>query len=523
MSSSRPPKTPPGGSTTVRSRRSTRFRLVALAAAMVGSSAAVAPPPDAGADTGEQCDEVVDAPVAGSEAVAALGPDLPDVARAHGRSARELRETLASDDALHVSVCGQLAYLDDRDHLVAEAEWIPWTYWDDWDAQEALSASAGVDVFALNTDPGADRTIHLDFTGGISTAAWASLLGVPGGTPLTGFDADGDPSSYSALERAAIYDIWSRVAEDFAPFVVNVTTEDPGVDALVRSNAADQRYGTRHLILNEPPFAGLGGVAWVDTFGRSSLAAHYVLQGGFTFADGGSRRLSPHQIASIASHEVGHNLNLDHHGLWGVSAYHPGNPIWTPLMGNGGSPISHWSDGAYPGATRPDQDDIHIMGAHLPSRADDHGDTPATATRLQADRRVSGIIGDRDDRDVFTASMKDPIRVEVAAAPFGPNLDILVTVLDATGEATVATLDPPVSVTSSLLRPFGLDVEQVLELPPGTYQFVVEGTGFGDPAAGFVTGFSDYGSLGGYSIEVSRACGSAKGPSSCNQGKPKGR
>ena len=40
-------------------------------------------------------------------------------------------------------------------------------------------------------------------------------------------DSDGDFTSFNAAEQAAIARIWQRAAEDFAPFDVDVTTEEP--------------------------------------------------------------------------------------------------------------------------------------------------------------------------------------------------------------------------------------------------------------------------------------------------------
>ena len=40
-------------------------------------------------------------------------------------------------------------------------------------------------------------------------------------------DSDGDFTSFNTAEQAAIRDLWQRAAEDFAPFDVDVTTEEP--------------------------------------------------------------------------------------------------------------------------------------------------------------------------------------------------------------------------------------------------------------------------------------------------------
>jgi hypothetical protein len=528
---------------TVPTRRSPlrprRSSVTAGIVAMLLGTAVVAVPSTAAAEPPTDCEPILDEVVSGAEAVDELGADLATVARDHGLSSRELRETLLDDTALHVSQCGVLFFDDargpgddvhahgDETHGVGEtdeAEWIPWRYWSDWDPADALRAAAELDVFALHTLPGADRTVYLDFTGGSLASLWANHFGRPAGFPLSPFDADGDPTSFSDVERAAIYDIWAQVAEDFAPFAVDITTEAPDDSDVTRQGADDQRYGTTHLITQDPR-GSLGGVAWVGVFGdpRPSTAA-YVRQGGFTFTGAGDALLSPHQIGSIVSHEIGHNLHLLHHGLrvgTGWYEYHPGNPVWTPLMGNGGSLISQWSDGQYPSATRPQQDDLAIMGQHLPAWVDDHGGTPAAATRLALDESVAGRILSRSDRDAFAISGKDPMRVAVTTAPFGPNLDVRATVLDAAGDATLLVVDPPVTLVPGSFRPAGLDVDEVLDLPAGDYHLVIEGTSFGSAEDGYVTGYSDYGSLGTYTVEVTRACGGSSGtPSVCRPDKP---
>lgn len=43
------------------------------------------------------------------------------------------------------------------------------------------------------------------------------------------YDTDGNPNSFSAGELLNIKNIWRGVAEDFAPFDIDVTTEDPSL------------------------------------------------------------------------------------------------------------------------------------------------------------------------------------------------------------------------------------------------------------------------------------------------------
>jgi len=46
---------------------------------------------------------------------------------------------------------------------------------------------------------------------------------------------DGNVGSFSASELADILTIWRSVSEDYAPFNVDVTTEDPGAAYLATS------------------------------------------------------------------------------------------------------------------------------------------------------------------------------------------------------------------------------------------------------------------------------------------------
>src|SRR5262245_42335430 len=78
-------------------------------------------------------------------------------------------------------------------------------------------------VPAFSSLPGAPATLYLDFDGH-HEFLWGTHFNVD--TPA--YDTDGDPSSFSAAEQSAIQSIWQQVAEDYAPFNLNVTTVDPG-------------------------------------------------------------------------------------------------------------------------------------------------------------------------------------------------------------------------------------------------------------------------------------------------------
>jgi hypothetical protein len=62
------------------------------------------------------------------------------------------------------------------------------------------------------------------------------------------YDTDKSAATFSVSEQADIIAIWRAVAEDYAPFDVDITTEDPGPEALRRSSARDVHYGRRVCI-----------------------------------------------------------------------------------------------------------------------------------------------------------------------------------------------------------------------------------------------------------------------------------
>ena len=57
-------------------------------------------------------------------------------------------------------------------------------------------------------------------------------------------------TNFSDAELTEIQRAWQVVAEDYAPFDVNVTTKDPGAAAIDRTSSTDSVYGTRAVITN---------------------------------------------------------------------------------------------------------------------------------------------------------------------------------------------------------------------------------------------------------------------------------
>ena len=87
------------------------------------------------------------------------------------------------------------------------------------------------------------------------------------------FSMDADRANFSDAERTAIISIWHRVAEDLAPFDIDVTTEEPASFNSTHRSCPDHRGqpGQWH----SHAVAGAGGVAYVNVFGASNYHTYY--------------------------------------------------------------------------------------------------------------------------------------------------------------------------------------------------------------------------------------------------------
>ncbi len=376
----------------------------------------------------------------------------------------------------------------------------------------AEAASVPVTPFpaslVFHSRPGAPNVLYLNFAGEtVTNTLWNTELG-RSAIPARPFGVDGDDLTFSDTEQAIIRQVWLRVAEDYAPFDVDVTTERPAGF----TSRTGMALITRHLDANgQPnPASDAGGIAYVNVFG-TTLYARY--RPAWIYHDnlGNAESL----IAEAVSHELGHNLGLSHDGRTDGTEYYSGHGSgdlsWGPIMG---APynrnVTQWSRGEYYLANNT-QDDLAIVAGKLTGRADDHGQTPATATPVVLSDRTNivsttpatdptnanpankGVIERPDDADWFSlVTGPGPIRLEVnpwlmPGGPRGGNLDLWLGLYDQRG-TLLLTNNPPNS-TSALLT---------TNLPAGQYLLAVRNSGAGNPLAPAPSGYTAYGSLGQY-------------------------
>ncbi len=452
-----------------------------ITAALAFTFAAVAASPAESADRDKPPFPVISIPghVHNEAAIRALGDRLPEVAAWYGKTAEELARLLRHDRTLWVDKTGRLLYeCEMEEPLQAGA---------DAASGKTLVATASFPLdqtFRLHSSPSSSKVIYLDFQGHVvSGTVWNDSYN--GGKDILAapFSLDSDPTTFNSTELQMIQNIWKRVAEDYSPFDVDVTTEEPAPDALIRSSNSDTRYGVRVLITPTTIVSGYGGYSYIGVFDDTS--EYYKTSWVFSSALANGEKY----IAEACSHESGHSLGLHHEGTTSGTVYYQGQGSWAPIMGNSYyRNVTQWAKGEYADANNR-EDQLQVMQNNgLSYYTDDHGNTAATATVLPPGGTFSssGFIERNTDVDVFRfLSGAGAVSINVTPAPLGPDLNVLAELRDSNWNL----------IASSNLPNLGASIS--LAVPAGAYYLAVSGIGSGDPVS---TGFSSYASLGQYVI-----------------------
>jgi PKD repeat protein len=415
-----------------------------------------------------------------TEVLQTLRERLPEVARVNGLQAAEVESLFGRERDLWIDresrlffVCEGLVLADGAQQAVELAA----------AASTPTAVVNSADAFKLHSLPGSNRVIYLDFNGHTTSGTqWNNNK--TGGADIVSapFDMDGNPGNWSADELARIKAIWSRVAEDYMPFAVDVTTEDPGVEALRKTSSSDDAYGVRVVISPSSAWYGsAGGVAYLGSFNWNSDTPCFI------FSD----KLGPNSekaVAEAAAHEAGHTLGLSHDGKTDGTSYYSGQGNWAPIMGvSYYKSVTQWSKGEYALANNTEDDLAKMATYGAPLLNDDFGNDLASAATLSGTSiSALGVIEKRGDVDVFKFTTgAGTIVLNVAGTSPEGNLDIKAELLNSAG-GVIATSDPA-----------GLSASISAGVASGTYYLRIDGVGTGDPAT---TGYSDYASVGEYRV-----------------------
>lgn len=347
----------------------------------------------------------------------------------------------------------------------------------------ATKVSCQVPIF--NSLPGSSYVVYLDFDGHIvSGTSWNTIYN--SGNPIV--------CANSGYSIAKITEVYNLVAEDYRPFNINITT-----DSTVFASAPLLQK-IRVVITPTQSWypSPAGGVAYLNSFTSPS--------NNICFAFVGSLSYNAAYTAEACSHEAGHTFGLNHHSQFNgsctkvsdyLTGYGSGEIGWAPIMGAGYyKNQTTWSNIASNFSCSYPQSDLDIITAPynggVAFRADDHGNTNATATALTLTGAAfsdSGIITSNADTDVFkiTLAVKSFLNVNADPWNYGPgntkaDLDIKLTLKDVSGNA-IRVNNPAALLNASLSN---------ILLPAGDYFIYIAGTGNVNQ--------NGYGSIGKYYV-----------------------
>eukprot|EP00913_Durusdinium_trenchii_P035237 g32967.t1 len=318
--------------------------------------------------------------------------------------------------------------------------------------------SNGLQVPQFESNPGATNTIYLDFNGHDD-----QFYGLP--IQIEAFDIDGQPETFNRSELAMIQDAWETVAEDYAPFDVNVTTIAPGKAATTQRIVFGGRWQD-NVMANNPHQAGpANGIAHHAAFLNPLASNNAFVFTRTMFED--NRIVSGISLGNVGSHEAGHAFGLEHKidyaaGVAESNEYSSGGSDWSPLMGSpNGRAVWTQAEMDHPSIETfviKGNDDIGVLTDLLGRRNDDHANIVSKATalgKLRSDEALlvdTGIVETRHDVDafVFDVGIDGTLTIDLLTNEVAANLDSVIEFGSVDTGAVIAIVAPGDDINATL-------------------------------------------------------------------------
>src|SRR5690606_22735401 len=237
------------------------------------------------------------------------------------------------------------------------------------------------------------------------------------------------------------------------------------------------------------------GMGYVGSFNRVGSS---VQKSPALVFSGKLRGATADTLAWAVSHEVGHNIGLDH--VW--SARYPDaqvaqgadvSPLHFRVMDYGSRrPASFWSEG----------ERARVTTYGLSLRPDEPG-TDATSARVLSDGAATGFITSGSDEDWYRLDDCADLVARVTTTSLTPNLDVSVRLVDENG--VVVTEDAPPPTTETPVRNNGVDAAVRHEVDGTAPHYrVVRSRDSGGTTPSYPASHA----VGGYTVDVA-GCGTA--------------
>jgi hypothetical protein len=315
----------------------------------------------------------------------------------------------------------------------------------------------------LSSYPSASAVIFLDFDGHtVANGAWNVSGPIYCGA--------------SGLNTAQMTEVFNRVAEDYRPFNINITTDS------TKYLAAPLTKRMRVIVtVSYEWYGSAGGVAYVGSFTWGDDTPCFVFSGLLGY--------SAKNVSEASAHEAGHTLGLFHQctydaGCVKTAEYNPGTGSgeigWAPIMGVGYSKnLTLWNNGPNSYGCTSMQSDLDVITGGMNGftyRTDDHANNFASATNVPFVSNlftVNGVVTQNTDVDYFRITTTafgrfqlNAIPTNVGAGNSGSDLDLQVSFYN--NAQTLLNVYNPGTLLSSVLDSM---------LNPGTYYLKIEGRG----------------------------------------------